>query len=383
MRIALFSDSFLPVIDGVGRVVVQYANSLAKRGHEVYVICPQTNTGFRGGLPYELVDYVGTAIPSVSQYRAGVPLLDANFRNREQMLTFDIIHTHSPGSTGLEAVRQAARRNVPLVGTFHSKYYDDIKKVTRSEALASLGALYVAQFYRNCTEVWTVSLNAAAMLRDYGYNGTLRLMPNGTDLVDIDPADEAAAVREFSLPDAPTLLYTGQLNFKKNLRRVFESCAALSADGVEYTLVLAGQGPDEKALRELADTLGIAGNVVFTGHVSDARLLHGLYRHARLFVFPSLYDTSGLVVREAAVMETPSVVVQDTAPAEVVTDGVNGFVCEDTTEALTDVLRRALSQPERTRAMGIEARRTIPLPWDTVIDRAVAQYRALIDERKM
>jgi len=66
-----------------------------------------------------------------------------------------------------------------------------------------------------------------------------------------------------------------------------------------------------------------------------------------------------------------------------VTDGVNGFVCEDTTEALTDVLRRALSQPERTRAMGIEARRTIPLPWDTVIDRAVVQYRALIDERKM
>ncbi len=147
MRIALYTDSFLPVVDGVGRVVVQYADTLARRGHEVYVVCPQADTGYRGGLPYEIVDYVGTALPPTPQYRTGVALLDANYRNRVRMLDFDIIHAHSPGSTGLEAVFQARSRGIPLVGTFHSKYYDDFYKKTRSGVISKAAVKLIVGFY--------------------------------------------------------------------------------------------------------------------------------------------------------------------------------------------------------------------------------------------
>ncbi|MCI6909083.1 MAG: glycosyltransferase [Clostridiales bacterium] len=381
MKIALYTDSFLPVVDGVGRVVVQYADSLAARGHEVYVLCPQADTGFRGGLPYEIVDYVGTALPPTPQYRAGVPLLDANFRNREQMLSVDIIHAHSPGTTGLEAVRQAARRGIPLVGTFHSKYYDDVRRVTHSDALATVGARYVAEFYRHCTEVWTVSRNAAETLRGYGYHGGIRLMPNGTDRTPICEEEAARARRTFALPEEPVLLYVGQLNFKKNLRTVLEAVSLLRGEGVRCTLALAGQGPDRDALRELAHTLGLEQNVLFTGHITDAALLRGLYRAALLFVFPSLYDTAGLVVREAAVMETPSVVVRGSAPAEVIEDGKNGYLCENTAESLAYVIAHALAHPEERRLAGRAARETIPVPWDEVIDRAEARYEELICEK--
>lgn len=378
MKIALFTDSFLPIVDGVGRVVCEYADRLSERGHEVYVICPQTDTGYRGHLGYEIVDYVSSALPMTPQYKAGVPLLDTHFRAREQMLDFDIIHAHSPGTTGIEAVLQAARRKIPLVGTFHSKYYDDIRKVTHSDALAMLGARYVAEFYRHCREVWTVSHNAEETLRTYGYKGDIRIMPNGTDLTLPSDAEASAAREAFHLPDLPILLYVGQLNFKKNLERVLNAAAMVMKSGTDCALVLAGQGPDEAALKECAKKLAIDDRVYFTGMISDPTLLRGLYRAADLFVFPSLYDTAGLVVLEAAVMETPSMVAADSAPSEIIIDGENGYICENSDAALGNAILTALSDSEKRRAVGRQARLTLPRPWDDIIDRALEVYEALI-----
>ena len=382
MRIALYTDSFLPVVDGVGRVVVQYADTLARRGHEVYVVCPQDDTGYRGGLPYEIVDYVGTSLPPTPQYRTGVPLLDANYRNRVRMLEFDIIHAHSPGTTGIEAVLQAMTRGIPLVGTFHSKYYDDVRQVTHSDALATVGARYVAEFYRRCEEVWTVSLNAAETLKTYGYEGPLRIMPNGTDRAEIRKEDLRTAREVFALPDKPILLYVGQLNFKKNLRTVLAAAALARNAGYDFTLVLAGQGPDRKALEELAVSLNLGDRVLFPGHVREASLLRGLYQAARLFVFPSLYDTAGLVVQEAAVMETPSVAVYGSAPSEIIRAGENGFLCGNTPDSLASVMERALSDPALCERLGKNARETLPTPWDEVIDRAEGRYAELIGEKE-
>ena len=99
-----------------------------------------------------------------------------------------------------------------------------------------------------------------------------------------------------------------------------------------------------------------------------------------LFVFPSLYDTAGLVVREAAVMGTPSVVVKNTAPAEVITDGVNGLVCDDDTVSLCDVMERYLfgmSEKEREN-LRMNAQQSVPLPWETVMAEVEKRYKALI-----
>ena len=71
MRIIQFSDSFLPVMDGVGNVVYQYALNLAHKGHECYVVAPQTDTGYRGGYPFELVDYIGVPLPRMKSYKIG------------------------------------------------------------------------------------------------------------------------------------------------------------------------------------------------------------------------------------------------------------------------------------------------------------------------
>ena len=380
MRIGQFSDSFYPIVDGVGRVVMSYADTLAKKGHECYVVAPMTDTGYRGDWPFELVDFWSVGVPTQRQYSTGMPLLDPHYDARMANIKLDVIHAHSPFVAGAEALRIGRARDIPVIGMFHSRYYDDFYKLTRAEMLANIGVRFIVNFYERCDEVWTVSQSSAETLHDYGYGGDIVVMPNGTPDVMPNAENRRLATETFHLPESGVLFYCGQLNWKKNIRRILEACAVLRREGRTFTLVLAGQGPDKDAIRAQAEALGLLKNTVFTGHVTDERLLYGLYEAADVFVFPSLYDTSGMVVREAAAMETPSVVVRGSGAAEAVVDGENGFLCNDLTSSVAEALRAALDRPDVTRQMGKNARGTIFFPWDTIVDNAVARYEKLTED---
>ena len=382
MRIGQFSDSFLPIVDGVGRVVYNYAAALSKRGEECYVVAPMSDTGYRGGYPFELVDFISMELPLQRQYSTGIPSLDTHYDARMRNIGLDIIHAHSPFIAGLEAQRLARRRNIPVIGMFHSRYYDDFYQYTRAEMLANIAVATIVNFYQRCDEVWTVSQSSAETLHDYGYVGEIVVMPNGTPDIEPDPARAANAKAHFQLPDDPILLYCGQINWKKNILRILESCAAYRRKGKPFTLVLAGQGPDVKAIQQKVTELGLSDLVRFTGHITDETLLFGLYETADLFVFPSLYDTSGMVVRESAAMETPSVVVRGGATAEPIVDRENGFLCEDTTESLSEIIDMALADLPMTRRVGQSARKTIYLSWDDIAANALDRYTALIERCK-
>ena len=114
------------------------------------------------------------------------------------------------------------------------------------------------------------------------------------------------------------------------------------------------------------------------GHITDASLLDALYERASIFAFPSLYDASPMVVREAAVMGTPSVMVRASTAAEVIRHGENGFLCENDPKDLARVITEALKDPEKLRQIGQNARDTIPVPWDKVLETAVERYERLV-----
>ena len=371
MRIIQFSDSFLPIMDGVGNVVYRYAQNLGEKGHECYVVAPQTDTGFRGRYPFEIVDYIGVPLPLLKSYKLGTPLLDPHCHNRLNMLEADLVHVHSPFVAGQLGLSYAQKRRLPVVGTFHSKYYDDFLQVTGIELLAEVGVKVVVNFYEKCNEVWAVSHSSAETLLGYGYKGPIRVMPNGTDVHRLLPEKVLEASARFDLGDGPVLLYAGQINWKKNLRCTLEACALLDAD---FTLVLAGQGPHRGEAEKLAEALGLGARVRFTGHLQDGDLLNALYSRADLFVFPSLYDTSGLVVREAAAMGTPSVVVRGSSAAEGIEDGKNGYLCEDDPVSLASAIQAALADRNALIAVGRAAKETIPIPWSVLVDDVLAHY---------
>ena len=283
----------------------------------------------------------------------------------------------------MEALRLTARRDLPLIGSLHSKYYDDFYKATGYEVLAHLGVRFVVDFYARCDEVWAVSKSSAEVLRGYGYSGDIVVMENGTEQLPIVPENAMQAAAHFHIPEGrPVLLYVGQMDWKKNILHILEAAALLRAQGLPFTLVLAGQGVDMEAIRAKAETLSIGADTIFTGHISDAALLSGLYQRADLFVFPSLYDTFSLVLREAASLGTPAVVTRGSSPAEAIEDAKNGFLAEDTPEDLARAMKQALSDPVALSAIGAEARASIPIAWNIIMERVIARYAALIERSK-
>lgn len=378
LNIGQFSDTFLPIVDGVGRVALAYAETLCKLGHQVTVGCPMYDTGFRGGLPFEIVDYKAAPLPGMKQYKQGEAPMDPHYRKRMRMIPLDIVHAHSPFTAGSEALRLAVQRKIPLVATFHSKYYDDFLKATKSETIARLGTKFVVDYFERCDEVWAVGDSTADVLRSYGYQGDIQVMPNGVAIRTVDKDAVEEVNRRWQLGNEPMFLFVGQMNWKKNIDTVLKACALLRREGRQFRLVLAGQGPDMKEIEEAIYQLNLQPCTHLAGHITDMKLLDGLYARANVFAFPSLYDSAPMVIREAAVMGTPSVLVRGSCAADVVQEGQNAYLCENTPESLKDTLRQVLDDPGTLERISLCAQQTIPVPWEKLMENVVERYERLI-----
>ena len=135
MIIGEFCDTYPPQLDGVGRVTLAYCQTLTAMGHETYYVGPESPDAA------EVVGYKTLLSASVKMprelYHIGIPWLDRKFQRQIAQIPFDIVHAHSPFLAADEAQRIARRRDIPLVTTFHSKYYDDVLIKTHSELIAS------------------------------------------------------------------------------------------------------------------------------------------------------------------------------------------------------------------------------------------------------
>lgn len=382
MKIGQFTDTFLPVVDGVGRVAYNYCSELALKGHEAYACVPMCDTGYRGNYPFEIVDYVSIPVPGLSHYRVGTPALDRHFSERIKLIDFDIIHCHSPFIAGLEGKRLSKKLGIPLVGSFHSKYYDDFYKVTQLQAAAELGTDAVVHFFEGCDEVWAVSSSSAEVLRSYGFKGEITVMENGVEIVPPDQRLADRAEKQFGLDKEPVILFVGQMNWKKNILTLLESCAILRAQNVSFKLVLAGQGPDLPEIQSKVKELSLESVTVFAGHITDPDLLNGLYLRSAVFAFLSEYDNAPMVVREAAVMGTPSLLIEGSSAAEVVSDGFNGLLCQNNPQSAAQRLMSVLAYPDELGRLGTNALDTIPIPWSGIVDEALSRYQALIERFK-
>lgn len=380
MFVGQFTDTFLPVVDGVGRVVYSYARHLGQRCERCYVITP-ISEAYYGGQPFETLEYIAHPLSGQKQYSTGMPRLDSHYYRKLKNIPFDIVHAHSPFVAGAEAKKVAKKLGIPLVATFHSKYKDDFYQITKSEQLSKIGMKFVLDFYRSCDDVWAVSESSGQVLREYGYTGNITVMENGTEFLTARPGDRQAVRERLQAKDRFLFLYVGQMNWKKNLHRILNSLHLLKRKRTDFLLVMAGQGPAEEEIAQEVARLGLTGHVRFAGHITKQEDLAALYAAADVFVFPSEYDNAPMVVREAATLGLPSVLLSGSCAAEVVTNGVNGFLTENTDQSMANLLLHLMEHPEKLASAGEQARSTIAQPWEHIIDKVVKRYASLIESK--
>ena len=358
-------------MDGVAGVVHNYCKVLTKRGHRCISVAPN-NKQAEVPTEYETMLYKSTRLSLKMPYRYGFPQLMPGFRREVTDIPFELIHVHTPFIAGRFARELTRERGIPLVATFHSKYYEDIYRITHSRRLTQGVVDKIVAFYESCDEVWTVNERTAMVLKEYGYRGPIVVMQNG---VDLSEGELTGDISDLGLREGvPQLLFVGQQDFKKGTRQMMDACGILHREGLAFQLVMVGEGQDQLALAKQAGALGIGENVIFTGNIRDRGRLMSIYRQADLFLFPSLYDTSGLVVREAALAGTPSLVVEGSC-AEGMEDGVNGYLCDGTPEGIARKIKEALPG---AKEVGQKARQTIPITWELIGGHIEERYKNLI-----
>jgi glycosyltransferase involved in cell wall biosynthesis len=379
-----FSDSYAPIMDGVAIVVQNYARRLSVMGHRTVVVAPKV-PDYADTDPFEIVRMQSVAVPPKKPYRLQMPVLSPVCRRRLDLVPFDLIHAHSPLVAGAEAARVARRHGIPLVTTFHSKLRDDFIQVFRNDWLCDAILNSFMRFYERADVVWTVNESTLRTLREYGFQGRVDVIPNGCDMagVEHDAAEAAAFVQaQCGLPpDVPALLFVGQMAQVKNPMLVVSACAEAIRAGSPCHLLMIGEGPSLQALKDQAAQLNIGDRVHFLGVIRNRDTLARFYTRANLFVFPSLYDNAPLVVREAASMGCPSLLLKGANAAEGVTDGENGFLADSA--ELAAFSRRVialLGQPELLRAAGARARETLVFSWDSLVQDVAGRYQEILRE---
>jgi glycosyltransferase involved in cell wall biosynthesis len=368
LRVLIVTDQYEPMVGGVPTVTRELARGLAERGHAVEVLAPSSTgrSATRAGGRLTVARRGSVRWPWYEDQRLG-------FLSRSAAgdliggFAPDVVHVHSPLTLGAAARSAARRRRVPVVYTNHylpanvhptadradrpgsgrrpaapgdpavgsTAPATRVSAATRATAAAVAGAAgalfdvgfygYLTTFANRCDRVTAPTATALLLLRDHGLRAPSQVVSNGVDLDVYAPgaADESLR-RRYALPAGrPLVLSVGRLSPEKRADVLVEALA--TQDVADTVLALAGSGPDEGRLRELAARRGVAERVRFLGFIPGTDL-PGLYRLADVFAIASEAELQSLVTMEAMASGLPVVAVNAGALGELVHAGENGFL---------------------------------------------------------
>lgn len=378
-RSAQFIDTYFPNIDGVVRTVHNYAKAMNKLSYSC-VVAPVQNENDDSSLGYDVFRLPSLPLP-IQEYRLSLPSISRTAVEKIADRKLEIFHTHSPFTIGRYGLKLARKLRVPIVTTFHSKYYDDVKRLTRSSFIAEEAVKLIVEYYQKVDSVWTVSRGTASTLRDYGFTGDIYVIDNGCEYTFPDNADtiSARAAEKWKLrKDVPVLLFVGHQIWQKNLKLLLDTLVILKQRYFAFQAVIVGDGYAASQIQSYAESVGVKDDVIFTGLITNREELQGLYLMSDLFFFPSVYDNSPLVVREAASMALPSLLVSGSNAADVITDSVNGFTADETPEAMAKKIEYIFAHPGLLENAGKNACE-LCVSWEETVLKAGEKYREIID----
>jgi len=375
-----FSESYLPILDGVSRVVVNYAYWLNRKYGKTTIVTPNYPE-YIDNDRFDIIRYKSIAIPKRSPYRLGLPKFDKALKEKLSNQHFDIVHAHSPFSAGKIALKIANERNIPIVATFHSKFHIDLKASLKMNFLTNHFIDKIVDFYNQVDHVYTVNHSTIETLRSYGYKGKVEVIKNGTDYLydHLNLIKDKAYINHLYDIDENTnvLLYVGQLMWHKNMKLIIEALVNLRKFRQKFKMIFIGDGNAREEMVKLVDEQKLNRFVLFVGEILDREQLQKYYSRANLFLFPSSYDTSGEVIREAASFRCPSLVLKDTNVSEGIKDNHNGYLSEDNSLSYAQRIISALNDRNKEK-VGINAQQTLAITYEKIVDEVYEHYSEIV-----
>lgn len=348
MRIAMMTDSWFPTRDGVVTSITIIKESLEALGHEVFIVAPEPEKKFRQeGVYY----FPAVRFRSYEGYY--VPILPSNKMEILREIDPDVIHIHGVATMALRGLICGHELGIPTVMTFHTmvddaaKYYSPIK--IPPETMEKLIWIYLRQILKRMDVVVTPTACIGEELKSRGaVCRNLVTIPTGTNTAEFHPGIASDDIkRRHGLEGRRVAIHVGRISYEKELDMVVRAMQRIDA-----TLLVAGKGPAKADIEKLVEDLGLRDKVVFAGFVPDSEL-PAYYNAADIAVSASKFETQGLSILEAMASGKPVACRNGRAFAEIVHDGVNGYLFDDV-DGCVEAMEKAFDAPPEVREASLK-----------------------------
>jgi 1,2-diacylglycerol 3-alpha-glucosyltransferase len=359
MKIAFFTDTYHPEVNGVVTYLDMITQELAKHGHHITIY---TQSRAENLIKHPNVKIVKLPVlPIYPKFYLVMPL-PKKLQKILQTEHADIIHVHTPGILALLALRIARKQGIPAVMSFHGfwhvydKVFWPVRKLKRIRSIgisSSFGLklgndpvqqaiwLLLRTIYNRFDVVIAPSPSAAKVIRKKGI--PCEAINYGIKY-DVKPKKGVRLNR--------SILVVSRLSFEKDIQVVVDAFSLLAQKHPELRLTIVGDGPARKSLESLSTKLGISKKVTFTGMIKRD-VLKNYYKSHGIFATGSTYELFGYTTAEAMSAGLPIVGVKAQGTEDLVKNGVNGFLVKPyDVKGFAEAIERVLDDRAMAKKMG-------------------------------
>lgn len=387
MKILFISDVYFPRVNGVSTSIKTFIEQLVLLGHQVDLIAPDygkqsadENNVMR--IPARVIYF--DPEDRLMKYGVALKLLP-----ELKETDYDIIHINTPFIAHYLGLKLAKLLNIPCVETYHTFFEDYLHHYL--PWIPQSAARGLARFIskKQCNAVDAVVVPSQPMLdvlKTYGIKTRASVIPTGLQDGSFADADGIMFKQKYGIEHSrPMLLYVGRVAFEKNIPFLFEMTKVLAERYPNILLVVAGEGPAEKALHQLASTLKIEDNVKFIGYLDRNTELNACYRSADVFVFSSKSETQGLVLLEAMAQGTPVVAIAELGTASILVEGEGAMISAENTIEFSEKVTLLIEDREQRDILGNAAKDYALRLWTAGVQaqRMVSFYQATIAQYQL
>jgi 1,2-diacylglycerol 3-alpha-glucosyltransferase len=356
VKIGIFTNCYLPMVNGVVGTVCLLKKGFEEHGHEVYIFAPafdDYNDAEQRIFRFPAVDLIRDV-----KYPVAIPF-SPQINHVLSNLNLDIIHCHHPFVLGPLGYKVARRKQIPAVYTFHTQYEQYSHYIPFPEQLVNkISRQKIYKFCQMVNRITTPAESARQLLQSYGVTNSITVIPNPT-LVTDDAGDGAAIRAKYGLGPEKLLINIGRIAPEKNLELLLRAFRLMldrkPAEGLK--LMIVGDGPEMPNLKQITQNLNLERQVIFTGLVPPAEVPSYLAA-ADLFVMTSFSEVKPLSQLEALAAGVPIVSVQAPGANDTIIPDQNGLLVTAEPETISAAVLDLLADPSRLARYQDGARQT-------------------------